>query len=173
MQTELTQSKFKNKFTEIAENLTIQEGRKKYIADNKLRGHDKRKLQLLKLINRVYTYLSTPLMSVYSDTLKVYTKNENPYITFMDVYGKDIQLTGINDVDFYRQFETYVFRPSDYNFAYDLSGVYVYNKDYRFHIFKEGDSWIFTFEGDRVGIINPRDHREAVEALSKLFKCFT
>ena len=173
MQKELTPNEFKNKIAEIVENLKIQEERKKYIANNKLCGQDRIKIRILNVINGIYVYITKPLMSVYSNTLKVYIKEENPYITFMNVRGKEIQLTGINNVDFFRQFEAYVFRPADYNFAYDLSGEYIHATDERFHIFEETGTWIITFDGDRIGSMNPKTHQEAADALGNVFKCFT
>ena len=111
-------------------------------------------------------------MKVYSETLEVYIKDENPYITFIKIYGKEIQLTGINNVDFFRQFETYVFRPADYNFIYDLSGEYIYANDEKFHIFEETGFWILTYNGDRIGVFNPQSHDEAQDALLNYIKYF-
>jgi len=173
MQKELTVEEFNSNIAKITENLKLQEERKSYIAKSQLHGMDHFKIRLLNIINRIYIYVTKPLMKVYSELLKVYIKDENPYITFMKIYGKEIQLTGISNVDFFRQFETYVFRPADYNFVYDLSGEYIYSIDEKFHIFEETGFWILTYNGDRIGIFNPQSHKEAQEALLNYIKCFT
>jgi hypothetical protein len=100
-------------------------------------------------------------------------KEENPYLTFTIVYDKEIQLTGINDVDFKNQFNKYVFKPADYNFAYDLSGEYIYTKDSRFHIYQKADFWYVTFNGDQVAVLQLTSHKQAIDTLGNIIKCFT